>query len=346
MVRLETGHTPLSEVVKENRPSPDAPKNPPHGVAAETYGLLLYARDHKEILDAVDSLDKGKKIVNPTRNLLAVYFATGASLRDLPKFVGGDRITNGKRMLKALEVIWQHSPPTIQLQYPKEKAVRVKELPFLSPSRSKKLSDTTKAIWQDDDKRKELVEAVKRGVQRYCNAKYYAIEETADSSAKRQLLLDEAKRLIIQIGRSPTSPELYRLYKEGETLFSRTVYENEFSQKGHYREAWKKIESELLNPIITALAGPSFEAAQRLTGYLTSKSTELAKHGISEKDISKHTVQIEQACGKILSATSEQEVNQAVERLNLLLSRIKRKIEVMIPLSLTKGRLRLQKDIL
>lgn len=176
--------------------------------------------------------------------------------------------------------------------------------------------------------------------------KLKALKETPPP-VTRQQLLDEYMRLSKLLGHFASSFELNKLYEEGETPFSRSVYERELGQ-GSFTEAKKTMLSEytIITSRIIELAGPSFEAAQRLTGYLTSKSTELAKHGIPEKDILRHNTQIEEACDKILLATSQEEINQAVERLNLLLSRIQRKISTMTPLSVNKGRLSLQRDIL
>lgn len=131
----------------------------PHGAAPETHALLRFAWGHKEILDIVDSLDKRKKrIVNPTIDLLYVYYFNDVSLRDLSKDLGGGRTANGKRMLAALEVIWQNVPPEIQSQYPKEKAVKLKENQSNSPRILEKRKETLVALWKDEDYRKKRLE--------------------------------------------------------------------------------------------------------------------------------------------------------------------------------------------
>lgn len=140
-------------------------KKLPHGVAPETYELLLFARDHKEILDKVDDLDKGKTIINPTRNLMGIYYGTEASLRDLAKATGGNRTANAKRrILNGLVTIWQNLPTELQLLYPKEKAIKLKENISTSPRIFEKRSQAIKNLWGNEEYREKNISALRSEV--------------------------------------------------------------------------------------------------------------------------------------------------------------------------------------
>lgn len=140
-------------------------KKLPHGVAPETYGLLLFARDHIEVLDKIDSLDKGKRIINPTRNLIGIYYGTEASLRDLAKATGGNRTTNAKRrILNGLVTIWQNLPTELQLLYPKEKAIKLKENISTSPRIFEKRSQAIKNLWENEEYREKNISALRSEV--------------------------------------------------------------------------------------------------------------------------------------------------------------------------------------
>ena len=337
---------------KDNRPS-DNQNNPPnnklpHGVAPETYEILLYARGHKEILDIVDSLDKGKRIINPTRNLIGVYFGTDVSLRELQKYVGGNRTTNAKRMLKGLETIWQNFPTEI----PKEKAVRLKDSPSDSPRIRKERSKAATALWQErkyrektlqgmktkgnnqdyirklkatrnrDARPQETTEKIRKNVQKAWDRKHN-IQENADRKA---ILARSWLEMTLLLGHSPSSTEVRALKKENKTSFSITMYIQEFGN-GSFTRAKENLDR------LTTLAGPIFEAAQRFMVGLKSNYKKLSRYGISEEDIQKHNAQIKEACFKILSGTSGEEINQRVEKLGLLLSRIQRRISILTPFS-------------
>lgn len=325
---LEQEPPRLSKVSRE-RPTSN---KLPHGVAPETYGLLLFARDHKEILDIVDSLDKGKnRIVNPTRKLLYVYYFNDVSIRDLRKYLGGDRTTNGKRMLAALEVIWQNVPPEIQSQYPKEKAVKLKENQSNSnnPGFIAKMREVGKRRGSPMDGKTHsdtTILKIRKTAQEIWN-KRHGIEDIHEPLEKRNLLFAEWLRITQSLQRYPTSFDIKKLREQDKTKFSKTMYNREFGD-GSFSRAKEKLDR------LTTLAGPSFEAAQKFIDYLTGKAQQLAKYQISKEDIQRHSVQIKEARFKILLATSEEEANQGMERLNLLLSRIQRKISVMTPFTL------------
>src|SRR3989344_3228044 len=86
----------------------------PYGISDATRALLLYAIVHKEVFEQVDmrdqTTDKTNKAINPTRNLIAVYFGTETSLRDTVNAVGGSRSSTKKRILQGLNIIWEQIP--------------------------------------------------------------------------------------------------------------------------------------------------------------------------------------------------------------------------------------------
>ena len=258
----------------------------PHGVAPETHGLLLYARDHKEILHRVDSLNKGKKIANPTRNLLAVYFGTETTLSALPKFVGGNRTTNTRRILQGLEIIWNHVPPEIQSQYPKEKAVRLKENQLNSPMEGKKHSDTTIAKIRDT-------------TQKNWNIRHDI--EPNDRLAKKTALVAEWQRLSQLFGHSPSSTEITRLKQEGNTKFSVTMYKQEFGQ-GSFKKA-----REILDRVTSI---------QNFATDLLQNPSKILSHSVLEKDVKAIHATIMSELSSILSTSSIEEVEERTKALN------------------------------
>ena len=275
--RLETGFNPNSlEVGNKFEDS-----KLPHGVAPETYGLLLYAHDHKEILDIVDSLDRGKRVRNPVRNLLVVYFSAEVSGRDLSKSVGGDRFTNGTRMLEALDAIWQNVPPEIQSQYSREKAVRLKESPSISPRQAQKRSDAARALWEDQTYREKVVESLKANGS---NPKF--IQRMRD----------------LRKGKSPMEGKKHT--KETKNKISRSV-----------RESKKKVAA--------------LHNAQGLIDHLQRKSGELARRGISQDDIDNYYARINDARNNLVSAITQETIDQTLKQLDLLIGSISRKLPVV-----------------
>src|SRR3989344_4144625 len=254
--------------------------NPPHGVSQETYEIIIYARDHKEILDKVDLLDKGKRIINPTRNLIVIYCSTEASLRDVAKSTGGGKGTNAKRILRGLEIIWEQLPDGIQVLYPKEKAVRLKKPKPISSRENVKRGKTAKSLWENQEYRNKTVEALKerkddpefiarmrqisqgrlspmegrthsqetiakitKVTQENWN-KLHGIETTDDPLTKRKALLAEWIKLTRLLKHVPSSKDIIRLKKEGKTRFSTTMYRKEFGE-GSFIKAKKFILEHL-----------------------------------------------------------------------------------------------------
>lgn len=321
-----------------------------HGVSPETYEFLIDVKTYK----AFRNIDP--EIIN----LIEAYYSTEVSLRELSKSVGISRPTATKRILAGLNQAWEQLPSDTQLQHSKEKVIKLKDASTISPRVSNKKSEAAKALWGNKVYRekalaslrqrknnpefiqrmrdigqarpppmegkthtKEAIKKIQNSTQENWN-KQHGIEITTDRLTKRGIFLGEWLRLSQLLGHSPSYSEITELKRERKTRFSVTMYKQEFGG-GSFTKAKEQLDR------LTTLAGPSFEAAQRLTGYLTSKSKELAKYGITEEDIQKHNAQIKEACDKILSATSEQETNQGMERLDLLLSRIQRKISIMTP---------------
>ena len=254
----------------------------PHGVAPETYGLLLFARDHNDILEKVDSLDQGKnRIISSVRNLLFLYFFNDISGRDLRKFVGGgERKSNARRMLEALEVIWQETPPEIQLQYPKEKAVRLKENPSNSPRILEKRKKTLVTLWEGEDYRKKRLEElrnrkndpgfiakmretgkrrgspmegkkhsdatiakIRKATQEIWNKRHdIEAEDTNEPLEKRNLLFTEWLRITQSLQRYPTYSDITKLRKERKVRFSTTMYKQVFGD-GSFTRAKQLLDS-------------------------------------------------------------------------------------------------------
>lgn len=147
-------------------------------------------------------------------------------------------------------------------------------------------------------------------------------------------LHNEWARLSKLLQHSPSSYEIGKLYRYGVTKFPRSVYARVFGQESfaRAREVLDGQEQIRMSQIMT-LASPSLMGAQKLIAFLNSKSRQLSNYGISEDEISNHSAQIKDACDRILEA-SDEKVNQTIEKLNLLLSRIQRKISTMTPLSI------------
>lgn len=152
MVRLETGYRPPSEVAKENRPSPDIQKNPPHGVDPKTYDFLLaavdYNRNVKNIFDAIDPT---------TRNLIGVYFGAEVSLTEVATFAPLSRNPAKNRILRGLKTIWEQLPSNIQKTFPKEEIIKVKD-----PTTILRITHTkiAKTLWKNPDYRKKTTAGI------------------------------------------------------------------------------------------------------------------------------------------------------------------------------------------
>jgi len=145
---------------------------------------------------------------------------------------------------------------------------------------------------------------------------------------------------------SPSSHRLAILHREGKTKFSRSVYERILGN-GSFTVAKRVLRSgkiatdeELQQKIIeerrnriTSLANPTFEETQKLIDFINTRSKQLNKYGISEDEINKHLAQIEHARNELLSVGSDKKISTMIERLNLLISRVQRKISLMTPLS-------------
>lgn len=325
----------------------------PHGVAPETYGLLLYADDRKEILDIVDSLDEGKnRIKNPTRKLLSVYYFSEVSGRDLQKSVGGDRVTNGRRMLEALEVIWQHAPPEIQLQYPKEKAVRLKEDQSNSPQTLKKISELAKTIWQRKDYReknkasrknnpvflqhmreikkgtpsptkgkhfKEIQRGnIRLGAQRRAN-NHYGLEPDTDRSTKRVILFNAWLVATQFLGHPPSYPETVKLRREGIIRFGPEIFQKEFGE-GSFTRA-----KEVLRSLCRTVS---------FLNNLQENPYKLIGRPILERDIKKIDLEIRADIQSALSASSidklERKTIELEERLDTIKEQLKPKVRHII----------------
>lgn len=351
MVRLESEYTAFQQFVKENSPPPESQKNPPHGVDPKTYSFLLAAIDYnKKVKNIFGNIDP------KTINLIKIYFTSSFSITEVATFEGLTRNTAKNRILKGLKRIWEQLPSNIQKTFLEEEIIKMKD-PTTSLKHTNR--EITKALWENPEYRRktmegiqrksqdpnfiqtmktisqgrrspmegkkhtsETIEKIRKATQEIWNRKHN-MEKGADPLTKRVALFGAWLEMTQLLGRSPYSKEIEKLRKENKTPFSITMYKQEFG-KGSFARAKKELDR------LTTLAGLSFEAAQKLTDYLTSKSKELAEYGISEEDIQKHIDQIKEVCRKILSATSEEE--QAAEHLDLLLSRIWRKISTMTPL--------------
>lgn len=360
MVRLETGYTVPSEVVKEDPLPPDTQKNPPHGVDPRTYSLILtaeeYNRDVKDIFGEIDPDDL---------YITLRYYKEDVSLTDLDEIdkKHRSRPTRKKVILSTLSRLWELVPPEAfppEIADHKEEVIKIKEDSSRSPHVAEKISKVVTSLWHNSDQyKKKTLEGIKnrepptqetiirraKTMQQIWNKKH-GMEENADPLTRKIELFREWLRITTEVP-DPSLHDIDRLKKENKTKFSATMYRQEFGD-GSFTKAKETlvqlVELERRSRIMT-LAGPSFEAAQKLVDYLTSRSKKLAKYGISEEDIQRYNAQIVEAHDKILLATSQEEISQAVERLDLRLSRIKRKISIMTPLSINKGRLRLQSDI-
>lgn len=280
-VQLERERPILTYTHRESATSLDVSKDLPNseklpdGVAPETYELLLFARDHKEILDKVDSLDERKRIKNLTRNLIGIYFGSEASIREVTLAVGISRKAFKRRILDGLEIIWQNSPPGIKSQLPKEKAVRLKEPSTISPLDSKKRSQRLITLWQNEGYREKTladlrntknspeyirkikktlrgkkhseqrVVKIRNAIQEYWD-KRHGIEFTDNPLAKRSALVDEWFKLNKLLGHPPSYNEIRKLSKEGKTKFSQHMYIKEFGE-GSFREVKKLLAK--INPL-------------------------------------------------------------------------------------------------
>jgi len=349
--QIETEHPALPAVSAEQNVPLDnqnlTNNRLPHGVAPETYGLLLFARDHKEILNVVDALDKGKnRIVNPSRNLIGVYFGTEASIRDLAKAVGGDRATTKRRILDGLEVIWEHLPPELQSQYPKEKTVRLKDSTSISCWEARKRSNAAVTLWQDKNYREKTLQSLRnrkndpnfittmraisevrpspmegkthsqKTVAKITNTtqqnwnKQHGIESN-DPLAKKTALVAEWQRLSQLLEHSPSSTEITRLKREGKTRFSTTMYKQEFGQ-GSFAKA-----KEIL---------AYFSSIQEFAVTLLQNPSKILTRSVLEKDVKAVHATVMSELSSILSASSIEEVEERTKALNGKISEIKREL--------------------
>ncbi len=62
--------------------------------------------------------------------------------------------------MRGLEIIWQHLPKETQAQYPKEKAVKLKENQANSPRTLKKRSQAAIILWENDEYRNKNIRAI------------------------------------------------------------------------------------------------------------------------------------------------------------------------------------------
>jgi len=317
-------HYPYKELPKKSGDKPEIP----YGVSPMTYNLILDGMRY----GAFDSLDE------ITKKLIDTYFFTEASLRDL-RAVAGIRNTGTikKRILGGLSIGWEHLPPEIQQQYPKEEAIRMKDAPRSSPALREKHARIFRTFWEDPSRRQKMIEGIRKRkdnpnfIQRMRELrqgrspmegkkhtqetkekireatqenwdKKHGIHVTDGPLARITVVVKELSTLHQNIGHEASTTEITRLRKQGKTKFSVTPYKQIL---GHGSFTRAKEVSEGLSEAVSFL------------NALNENPSTIAHRRVLEKDIKEMSAAITNGVQDILSSTSNEEIKAKIEILKI-----------------------------